>query len=109
MKNIMKSFFAVLFMLTILFSASAGGQKDSTAAAGGTEVKATVIKLGHIADPTHPYAQGAEYFGKLVGEKSGGLIEVKVFPSSQLGGQKELIEGLTYGTVDMALVGTAVL
>jgi len=68
-----------------------------------------VIKLGHIAEPVHPYGKGADYFAKLVAEKSGGEIEVKVFPSSQLGGQKDLIEGMIYGTVDMALVGTAVL
>ncbi len=67
------------------------------------------LKLGHIAEPVHPYGQGAEHFAELVNEKSGGDIEVKVFASSQLGGQKDLIEGLVYGTVDMALVGTAVL
>ncbi|MFV0347639.1 MAG: DctP family TRAP transporter solute-binding subunit [Halodesulfovibrio sp.] len=68
-----------------------------------------VLKLGHIAEPVHPYGQGADYFAKLVSEKSGGEMEVRVFPSSQLGNQKDLIEGLIYGTVDMALVGTAVL
>jgi tripartite ATP-independent transporter DctP family solute receptor len=67
------------------------------------------IKLGHIAVPQHPYGKGADHFAKLVKEKSNGDIEVKVFPSSQLGGQKELIEGLVFGSVDMALVGTAVL
>jgi tripartite ATP-independent transporter DctP family solute receptor len=70
---------------------------------------ATVLKLGHIAEPDHPYGKGAEKFAELVKEKSGGDLEVKVFPSSQLGSQKDLIEGLVYGTVDMALVGTAVL
>ena len=68
-----------------------------------------VIKLGHIAEPVHPYGKGADYFAKLVAEKSGGEMEVKVFPNSQLGGQKDLIEGLVFGSVDMALVGTAVL
>ncbi|MBG0776097.1 MAG: DctP family TRAP transporter solute-binding subunit [Desulfovibrionaceae bacterium] len=68
-----------------------------------------VLKLGHIAEPVHPYGKGAEKFAELVAQKSGGEIEVRVFPSSQLGGQKDLVEGLIYGTVDMALVGTAVL
>jgi len=68
-----------------------------------------VIKLGHIAEPIHPYGKGADQFAKLVAEKSGGEIEVKVFPNSQLGNQKDLIEGLVFGSVDMALVGTAVL
>ena len=66
-----------------------------------------VLKLGHIAEQTNPYAMGADKFAELVKEKSKGDIEVKVFPSSQLGAQKELIEGLIYGTVDMALSGTA--
>ena len=68
-----------------------------------------VLKLGHIAEPVHPYGKGADYFAKLVAEKSNGAIEVQVFPSSQLGGQKDLVESMVYGGIDMALVGTAVL
>ena len=70
-------------------------------------VAATVIKLGHIAEATNPYGMGADKFAEIVKQKSKGDIEVKVFPSSQLGTQKELIEGLIYGTVDMTLTGTA--
>jgi TRAP-type transport system periplasmic protein len=66
-----------------------------------------VLKLGHIAEPSNPYGAGADHFAKLVAEKSKGSMEVKVFPSSQLGDQKALIEGLIYGTVDMTLTGTA--
>ena len=68
---------------------------------------ATVIKLGHIAEATNPYGMGADKFAEIVKEKSKGEIEIKVFPSSQLGTQKELIEGMIYGTVDMTLTGTA--
>lgn len=66
-----------------------------------------VLKLGHIAEATNPYAMGADKFAELVKQKSKGDIEIKVFPSSQLGTQKELIEGMIYGTVDMTLTGTA--
>ncbi len=40
-------------------------------------------------------------------EKSKGDMEVQVFPSSQLGSQKDMTEGLIYGTIDMVLTGTA--
>ncbi|MDR0564304.1 MAG: DctP family TRAP transporter solute-binding subunit [Azoarcus sp.] len=79
----------------------------SLAVSGSAAAAPTVLKLGHIAEPTNPYGQGAEYFAKLVKEKSKGNIEIQVFPSSQLGTHKELIEGLIYGTVDMMLAGTA--
>ena len=65
-----------------------------------------VLKLDHITKKTNPYAMGADHFAELVKKKSNGEIEIKVFPSSQLGAQKELIEGLIYGTVDMTLTGT---
>lgn len=67
------------------------------------------LKLGHIGAPDLPYAKGADYFAALVNKKSGGKITVKTYHSSQLGDQKALIEGLSFGTVDMALVGTAAL
>jgi len=67
------------------------------------------LKLGHIADPQNPYAQGAVKFAELVKEKTDGAVDVQVFPSSQLGNQRDLIEGLTFGTVDMTLTSTAVL
>ncbi len=94
MKRLATIFFIVVLTVALAVPAFAGQ---------------VVIKLGHIAEPIHPYGQGADHFAKLVKEKSGGEIEVKVFPTSQLGGQKDLIEGLIFGTVDMALVGTAVL
>ena len=67
------------------------------------------FKLGHIAEPENPYGQGADYFAKLVKERSKGEIIIQVYPSSQLGNQRDLVEGLTLGTVDMTLTGTAVL
>jgi tripartite ATP-independent transporter DctP family solute receptor len=67
------------------------------------------LKLGHIADPQNPYAQGAQKFADLVAEKSGGTIKVEVYPSSQLGNQRDLVEGLTLGTLDLTMTSTAVL
>ncbi len=70
---------------------------------------AVTLKLGHIAEPENPYGQGADYFAELVKERTNGEVIVQVYPSSQLGNQRDLVEGLTFGTVDMTLTGTAVL
>lgn len=70
---------------------------------------AVTLKLGHIAEPENPYGQGAEYFANLVKDRTKGEVVIQVYPSSQLGNQRDLVEGLTFGTVDMTLTGTAVL
>jgi tripartite ATP-independent transporter DctP family solute receptor len=68
-----------------------------------------VLKLGHVANTEKPYAQAADKFAELVNNKTNGGVEVQVFPSSQLGNQRDMVEGLTFGTLDMTLTSTAVL
>ncbi len=95
----MKKIFGIILIMVVMGITAVACKKD----------KQIVLKLGHVATPDNPYGQGAEYLAQLIEKKSNGEIKVKVFPSSKLGGQKQLIQGLIYGTVDMALTGTAIL
>lgn len=65
------------------------------------------LKVGHVLAPTHPYQIGLEKFAELVQAKTNGSIVIKAFHSSQLGGEREMIESLQFGTLDMTLVSTA--
>jgi tripartite ATP-independent transporter DctP family solute receptor len=64
------------------------------------------IKFGHVGEPSSLFAQSAEEFAKRANAKLGSKGKVVVFGSSQLGGDKELIQKLKLGTVDMALPST---
>ena len=68
---------------------------------------ATTIRVGHVLAPTHPYQLGLEKFSELVSAKTNGNVKVEVFHSSQLGNERDLIEGLQLGTVEMCIVSTA--
>ncbi|MBQ7606636.1 MAG: TRAP transporter substrate-binding protein [Desulfovibrionaceae bacterium] len=68
-----------------------------------------LFRLGHEAAPQNPYGQGAVYFANLVKERSNGSLVIEVFPQGALGNQKELLEGVATGVIDMALIGTAIL
>ncbi len=63
-------------------------------------------KLGHVGPPTHPYNLGSLRFAELVKERTNGKIVIDVFPSSQIGNERDLIEGLPLGTVDFVLTST---
>ncbi len=65
------------------------------------------LKIGHVLAPTHPYQLGLEKFSQLVDKKTNGEVKIEVFHSSQLGNEREMIEGLQLGTLDMTLVSTA--
>jgi tripartite ATP-independent transporter DctP family solute receptor len=98
----MKKIFLTLVSIAV-FSWTIGNQ--SLCVANET----IVIKFGHINSATHPIGKAAELFAKLASEKSNGKVKVEVFPSSQLGGERELIEGMVVGTVDMAQTTSSML
>ncbi|MBN2033196.1 MAG: TRAP transporter substrate-binding protein [Deltaproteobacteria bacterium] len=67
----------------------------------------TTLKLATVTPPHHAYALGAREFARLVEEGTGGEVIVKVFAGGQLGaGERELLEGLQVGTIDMAVTAT---
>ena len=64
------------------------------------------IKFGHVGEPGSLFAKSAEEFASQANKKLGNKAKVVVFGSSQLGGDKELLQKLKLGTVDLALPST---
>ena len=61
----------------------------------------TVLKLAHGLNMDHPVHKAMEFMAEKVAEKSGGKMTVKVYPSEQLGNEKECIEKLQMGALAM--------
>jgi TRAP-type transport system periplasmic protein len=64
------------------------------------------LKLGHVGEPGSIFQISADEYAKRVNQKLAGKVKVVTYGSSQLGGDKELIQKLKLGTVDMALPST---
>lgn len=82
-----------------LLLAACGGSDNGV---GG---KPQTIRLPHCcADGSH-FDVGAEKFAELVKQKTTGGVTVDIFPSAQLGAEKEVLENVQAGTIEMTLVG----
>ena len=66
----------------------------------------TEIKLGHVGEPGSLFQKSADEFAKRANAKLGNKAKIIVYGSSQLGGDKELLQKLKLGTVDLALPST---
>ncbi|HKP66351.1 MAG TPA: TRAP transporter substrate-binding protein [Casimicrobiaceae bacterium] len=66
----------------------------------------TEIKLGHVGEPGSLFQKSADEFARRANAKLGGKAKVIVYGSSQLGGDKEMIQKLKLGTLDMAVPST---
>lgn len=69
-----------------------------------------VIKLGWTTSDgaTDPYAIGARDFKAAVEKNTNGSVQVQLYPNRQLGDEKQLMEGVRFGTVDAGIVTNAV-
>lgn len=69
----------------------------------------TVLKLGHGMDPNHPVARSMVFMGERLAEISEGKMRVDIYPASQLGSERELLELLQIGSVPITKVSAAAL
>ena len=100
-------------------TACSGGSKPAattaaasqTASQGGSSSSSAEIKLGigytTAANDDDPYHITALTFKNIVEEKTGGRIAIEEYPSSQLGSEPEMWEGMQTGTCDMAVMTNA--
>jgi len=64
------------------------------------------LKMAYALSTQSHYGAGGEAFAQAIEQSTGGKIKVQQFPNSALGGEREVIEGLQLGTIDLALVST---
>lgn len=83
-----------------LFLASAAAL--ATVAALPVQAQAPiVIKFSHVVAPDTPKGKGAQRFKELAEQRTGGRVKVEVYPNSQLYKDKEELEALQLGSVQM--------
>ncbi|AFK57255.1 TRAP transporter substrate-binding protein DctP [Tistrella mobilis] len=93
---------------TLLGAALGLGALVATVPAMAADV---TLKLGWTTSDgaTDPYAIAARDFAAALEAEMPGVFEVKYFPNRQLGDEKEMIEGMSFGTIDGGIITNAVI
>jgi len=86
----------------------AGALVAAMLAAAPVAAQEFTLRASHSAAPTEPYHVGLADFAERLGAATGGRVAVEIFPANQLGNEREAIEGVQLGTVDMAVPANAV-
>ncbi|WP_437931629.1 TRAP transporter substrate-binding protein [Sorangium sp. So ce291] len=83
---------------------ASAGQASGAASAG---TKKVVLKLSHALDQAHPVHVAMEHMAKQLDRKSGGTVQLQIFPNGQLGSETESIEQVQRGALAMVKTSTA--
>ena len=78
------------------------------ALAGAAAAENFTLKLANAgpADPEDRTVIAVELFKNHVQNKTGGSVKIEVFHASQLGNEKEILEGLKMGTIELGTITT---
>lgn len=97
MAKMKKFLFTGIFVISIMAQSCAEGDH------------VTVLKLGHGLAPSHSVHQGMVYMAERVSEISDGHMRIDIYPSEQLGSERENLEMLQIGSLAITKVSAAVL
>lgn len=79
------------------------------AGSASAEIREHQLKFAAANNKGHPQVTGMEKFAELVSEKSGGKIEVKLFPGGVLGGDVQTVSALQGGVIEMTVLNAGIL
>lgn len=75
----------------------------------GSSEQTRTLKLAHSLSREHSVHQGMVYMADTLEKISDGRISIKIYPSGQLGAERELLELLQIGSLSMTKVSAAVM
>ncbi|MCI2229826.1 TRAP transporter substrate-binding protein [Polaribacter sp. MSW13] len=95
MKN--KSTFVILALILIIFNSCESLDQQKT------------IKLAHGLDTSHPVHKAMVFMGQELEKNSEGALKLEIYPNQQLGSERQCLELLQIGSLDMTKVSAAVM
>lgn len=90
---------SVAFAITLIFG-------SATAQAQGAKY---VAKIGHLEPASQPRHKALEKVAQLVKDRTNGEVEFKLYPSSQLGNARQMVEGVQFGSIESTVMPAAFL
>jgi tripartite ATP-independent transporter DctP family solute receptor len=90
-------------------SASIAQSQDKWDSAPWIEGKPVTLKAGYNTVRQYPHARAIERFVNRVAERTGENLQIQTFPSEQAGNERQMLDAIILGNLDIAKVSTGVI
>jgi TRAP-type transport system periplasmic protein len=89
--------------------ASVAQAQDKWDSAAWIEAKPVTFKAGYNTVKQYPHGRAIERFANRVAERSGENLQIQTFPSEQAGNERQMLDAVILGNLDIAKVSTGVI
>ena len=93
----------VVLLLVAVTVLGCAGQREEDFEERATGENVITLRLGHDQPEAHGYHKGALFFAEKVKEKTGGRVEIKVFPNAVLGNEMNMLDSVRLGDLDFSI------
>jgi len=107
-RHLFKAIAAASFCATSFCANVAQGQ-DKWDSAAWIEGKPLALKAGYNTVRQYPHARAIERFANRVGERTGENLQIQTFPSEQVGNERQMLDAVILGTLDICKTSTGVI
>ena len=73
------------------------------------EGRPVTLKAGYNTVKQYPHGRAIERFVNRVAERTGENVQIQTFPSEQAGNERQMLESIVLGNLDVAKVSTGVI
>ena len=108
MKKLLALFLATVMAASLIACSGTKETPDSPTTTDDVFGPTLTASFGHVMSVDSPADQAAKYFADRVAELTKGTITVTVYPGSQLGGDRDMIESQQMGALEFSLPGTSI-
>lgn len=105
MKRKLSILLSVLLVISFALTLAGCGNTEPAPSSGG-EIESITLIEGHTAPEDHATTMAMKKFAQLLEEKTDGKVKVQINPNQALGQERDVVEGLQLGTVDMTVTST---
>jgi tripartite ATP-independent transporter DctP family solute receptor len=103
-----KKFLTVALSMAMAFSLVGCGEAQTTASGAANGVKTTTLKLAFNQSEQHPQYKALAEMSDALFEQTNGAYKIEISPNELLGSQKDAMELVQSGTIQMAVVANSI-
>lgn len=103
-----KIFLLLVLSITVMLLGACGDKEKDKENETGTKKETINLRVGVVVGEWSPHYKAAQVWSEALEKETDGQVSLTVFPDGQVGGEREMMEAVQNGSLDIGLLSSVV-